>query len=59
MLICNDCEKTFEEPKTIMTTYEKYYGVGDLFGNHHSLELYCCPYCRSEDFEDYEEDEEI
>lgn len=57
MLICNNCEKTFEEPKTIMTTYEKYFGVGDQFGNHHSLEIYCCPFCRSEDFEDYEVEE--
>lgn len=58
MLICNDCERKFEEPICVHTTYEKYYGVGDLFGNHHSLTLEVCPYCKSEDFEDdFEEDD--
>lgn len=56
MLICNDCERTFEKPFCVQTTYENYYGVGNQFGNHHSLELYCCPYCKSEDYEEVEDD---
>lgn len=34
------------------TTYEEFYGVYDLFPNHHFLELQVCPKCKSEDMEE-------
>lgn len=64
MCECNDCGERFEEPISVKTSYENYYGVGSLFPNHHSLYIDVCPRCKSEDWEevedkDYEEDEEI
>lgn len=59
MYECNDCGRSFDELISIKTSYENYYGVGSLFGNHHSLYLDVCPYCKSEEWEVVEEEEEF
>lgn len=65
MYICNHCKRKFEEPEEINTTYESLYGISSLFPNSNSITLYACPYCNSNDVEEfyeyeeeYEEDEE-
>jgi DNA-directed RNA polymerase subunit RPC12/RpoP len=58
MYKCSNCDEVFDEPKTERTTYEHYYGVDDLFPNHHSLYLDVCPYCGDEEIEEFEEEEE-
>ena len=47
MYICNDCERTFSE----CGTYEEHhpYGMGTA-----SETFYCCPYCKSDDFQEAE-----
>lgn len=50
MHLCNACGSTFEEPETIKTTYESFYGVGGFFNNSTPLNLDVCPVCNCEDF---------
>jgi predicted Zn-ribbon and HTH transcriptional regulator len=61
-LICNACGEVFDKDDVnkITTTYESYYGVSDLFPNSTRMTYSVCPYCGSEDIEDfiYREDEE-
>lgn len=42
---CSNCGKSFEEIKTIFTTYENYYGISENFLNLTLLQLFVCPYC--------------
>ena len=62
MCECMECGRSFDEPISIKTSYENYYGVGGLFRNHHSLYVEVCPYCKSEEWEEvdeeYDEEEE-
>lgn len=63
MYKCDHCNKEFEEPKAIHTTYEMFYGVSRMFENHHDLNYDACPYCESIDIFaindlDFLEDEE-
>lgn len=58
MYICEHCEKVFEEPHTIHTTYESYYGVWSDFSSHNPLDLKVCPHCGCEEIKPYEESEE-
>lgn len=56
---CLNCGYRFEEPETIPTTYESYYGVGGMFPNSTAMDLYVCPWCNDEDIEEiHGEDEE-
>ena len=55
---CDNCGCEFEEPEEERTTYESYYGVSSLFRDRHSLTLYVCPNCKSEDIDEIEEEEE-
>lgn len=50
MFECGNCGCRFTEPDRLDTTYERYYGVGSLFPNHHSLTIEVCPRCGSDDF---------
>ena len=45
MFYCNDCQETFDEPKT------EYQSVPYGMGNAH-FDYYVCPYCNSDDFEE-------
>lgn len=58
MYRCPYCKHEFEEPRYIHTTYENYYGVSGLFGNSTSLTIQVCPYCKEEDFEEFDDEEE-
>lgn len=49
---CNDCGAEFDEPDEEMVDLEDYYGVGGLFGDHHSGYMDVCPECGSEDIEE-------
>lgn len=58
MFKCNNCGHVFDEPYEHYTTYEAYYGIADEFAYHTPLTLLECPFCDSEDFEEWDEDEE-
>lgn len=58
MYKCNNCGYIFEETYRVMTTYEDYYGVSDLFPDSHMMILHLCPNCKDEDIEEYEKEEE-
>lgn len=53
---CLNCGSIFDEPNTIFTTYESYYGVSDLFYNSTSMELDVCPCCDSDDIDEFDEE---
>lgn len=55
---CLNCGRKFDEPAEQRTTYEAYYGVSSEFSNHTSMTLLVCPYCGSDDIDEYEEEEE-
>ena len=56
LYICNDCGEIFDEPYGYQTTYEHYYGCP--IPTSTPLTIYQCPHCRSENWDDYYEDEE-
>ena len=58
MYRCNNCDEIFDEPESERIDLESYYGVGSLFPDHHYGYLSVCPYCNSEDFDEYDEDDE-
>lgn len=49
---CLNCGSRFEEPVTISTTYESYYGVCGMFPNSTPMDLEVCPWCHCEDIEE-------
>lgn len=55
-MICNNCHKTFESPRTRQTTYESYYGVSSQMSSRTPLTLELCPYCGDDDIEEEEEE---
>ena len=60
MYKCNECRKKFENPNYKRTTHEDEYGVGDLFSNKHYVVIETCPYCGSDDIDEfYDEEEEV
>ena len=50
MYKCNNCRIKFEEPDTLNTTYEAFYGVSSLFPNYTHLDMQVCPRCNDDDF---------
>ena len=52
MYKCNNCENRFEEPSRKRISFEDYYGVGNLFSNHHYTDMLVCPNCDDDDIED-------
>lgn len=58
MYKCNDCDSTFEEPRTKKTSYELFYGVSNEISSNTPLLLEVCPYCGSDDIEESEEEYE-
>lgn len=57
MYRCNYCGATFDEPYELHTTYEDYYGTYS-FASGTRLVLDVCPKCGSEEYEEYDEEEE-
>lgn len=59
LFICESCGELFEEDDIFFkeTSYEEYLGVTDLPGRHY-FDLAMCPFCGSEEIDEYEEDEE-
>lgn len=55
MFRCKNCEQTFEEPLLKETTYEFWYGAPLESRTYLLLEL--CPFCKSDEFEEEEEEE--
>jgi hypothetical protein len=52
---CLNCKRIFAQSELTMsqTSYENYYGVGDLFPQtHHTLTVYACPHCGNEALEE-------
>lgn len=52
MLKCNECGNIFDEPKMYREC------VGEAWGQPAYQEFSYCPFCDSEDFDDYEEGDE-
>lgn len=50
---CPECDFEFDTPDEKEVDAEDYYGVGDLFPDHHSMVVECCPNCGNEDFNDW------
>lgn len=53
--ICYDCGNPFDEPDTKRTSCEDIYGVGSEFSGRTMVNVYICPYCKSDDIEEEEE----
>ena len=53
---CNNCNKTFETPRTIKTTYESYYGVAGELSSKTPITIETCPYCGDEDIVEDEDE---
>lgn len=53
---CDNCSRKFDYPKEIVTTYENFVGVSNLFPTQTPMRLNVCPYCESEDYQEVEED---
>lgn len=60
MYKCNQCGKLNHEDdlEIINTSYESYYGVGGMFASRTPLTLRLCAYCKSEEIERCEQDEQ-
>ena len=60
MLICQDCGETFDEDEVVYerVCWEDYYGVGSSFQNKNYGSMATCPYCGSDELEDYYEEDE-
>ena len=54
---CCGCERKFDEPNILQTTYEEYYGAPLPTRTYLKLEL--CPCCGCEDFNESGEEDEI
>ena len=52
MYKCNNCNKTFEEPNELITTYESYYGVSCLFESSNKMVIKVCPICGCDEIEE-------
>lgn len=55
---CNNCNKTFETPRTRKTTYESYYGVAGELSSRTPITIEVCPHCESEEIAEENEDED-
>lgn len=60
MLKCVRCGETFDEDDVVYETvcWEDYYGVGASFQNKNYGSMATCPYCGSDELEDYYEEDE-
>ena len=58
MWTCDNCGKSFDEPRELTTTYEDYYGVGSEFDSKTWMTYGVCPYCGCEDITEECDDEE-
>lgn len=54
---CCQCKKFFSEDDFdhVRVDLESYFGVGNLFLDHHYTELSVCPYCGSEECDEVSE----
>lgn len=52
MYVCNECNSHFEQPNKTITTFEKEFGVSQLFNSSHRIELLLCPICSSENIDE-------
>ncbi len=57
---CCNCGTVFyeSEAERMLTSYEAEYGVASEFTGHTPLVLIACPECRSDDIEEFEEEED-
>lgn len=55
---CLNCGSIFDEPETINTSYESYYGVSGMFSNSTRMELDVCPCCNDDDITEFYDDED-
>ena len=58
MYKCNNCNHTFETPRTKTTTYELIYGVSSDFSGSTRVTLDLCPICDSENIKEIVEEKE-
>lgn len=52
MYYCENCKNEFEEPSKEKTTFESYYGIGNLFNSQQDFILEKCPHCGNEEIEE-------
>lgn len=50
MYKCNECKELFDEPDSYREN------VGEFWGQPAYQTFYICPYCGSDDFDEYEEE---
>ena len=55
---CDNCGAEFEEPAVEEICMEDYFGVGSLFRDRHYKNITVCPNCRSEDIDEFFDDED-
>ena len=58
MFSCYNCRRKFKYPLEIITTYEDYVGVSNLFPTKTPIQVLVCPFCESEEFSKENEDED-
>lgn len=46
---CYSCSKKFGYPKEIVTTYEDFVGVSNVFPTKTPMRILICPYCNSDE----------
>lgn len=60
MFICCNCKEVIDddEVKYEEVCWEDYYGVGSMFPDRHYGEFAICPYCGSDELDDYFESDD-
>lgn len=58
MFVCEMCGSMFSDPESIRYNIDEYNGTSDMFGNWQYGYYDACPYCGSEDFSRYYEEDE-
>lgn len=53
---CKSCDREFDEPRELHTTYEKWWGCD--IPSHTPLVVHLCPYCNAEEIDEIEEEYE-
>ena len=52
MTLCHDCERLFYDEEAVIRWVDQ----GDWFGFPSHEKVYCCPYCGSDNIEDWDEE---
>lgn len=58
MYVCELCGSVFSDPERVKYCYEDYNGVSSMFPNSNYGYYDVCPYCGSEEIDNYFEEED-